>query len=133
MICAVEERSSVSVPLDVGSGCNDADPTGLPRAGLSPNHDLDVLVDRRQQVHQALDREARQLIVTKGRDLRLRHAQHFGGIGLRELALFKHLIQGISQAQLDLTLGGVWKPEIREHVRGAASDRFSSFSVSPCQ
>jgi hypothetical protein len=30
------------------SGRDDTDPSGLPRAGLPPNHDLDVLVERRQ-------------------------------------------------------------------------------------
>ena len=110
-------------------GGDDADPTSLPRAGLSPNHDLDILVERRQQVHQAFDGEARQLVVTKRRDLRLRHSQHLGGIGLRELARFKHLIQRIRQAQLGLTLGGIGKPEIREHVSGATGDRFSPFSA----
>src|SRR5712672_245857 len=50
-----------------------ADPSRLLRAGLSPNHDFDVLVKRRQQVHQAFDGEARQLVVTQRRDLRLRY------------------------------------------------------------
>ena len=76
---------------------DDADPTSLPRAGFSPNHDLDILVERRQQIHQAFEREARQLVVTKRRDLRLGDSQHLGGIGLREPSRFKHLIQGIGQ------------------------------------
>jgi hypothetical protein len=42
------------------SSRHDANPSGLPRARLSPNHDLDILVDRRQQVHQAFDGKARQ-------------------------------------------------------------------------
>ena len=29
--------------------CDDANPPSLPRAGLPPNHDLDILVDRRQR------------------------------------------------------------------------------------
>src|SRR5688572_11896304 len=70
--------------------------------------------------------------MTKRRTLRLRDSQHLGCIGLGELARFKHLIEGIGQAQFRLTLGGVGKPEIREHVSGAASDGFSSFSVLPC-
>ena len=59
--------------------------------------------------------------MTKGGHLRLRHAEHAGGIGLGELARFMHLIQGIGQTQLGLTLGGIGKSEIREHVSGAAS------------
>jgi hypothetical protein len=45
---------------------NDADAGSLAGAGLLPNHDLDVLIECRQQVHQALDGEARQLVVAKG-------------------------------------------------------------------
>ncbi len=71
------------------SGRNDANSACLSRAGFSPNHDLDVLVERRQQVHQAFDGEARQLVVTERRDLGLRDSEHFGGIGLRELARFE--------------------------------------------
>src|SRR5438876_9336141 len=70
--------------------------------------------------------------MTKRRNLRLRDPQHLGSIGLRELARFKHLIQGIGQAQLGLTLGSVGEPEVSEHVSGAASDRLHSFSTSAC-
>ena len=86
MICAVEERPCVSAPLKLGSGCDDTDSTSLPRAGLSPDHNLDVLVERRQQVHQAFHGEARELVVTKRRYLRLRHSQRLGGVGLGEIA-----------------------------------------------
>jgi hypothetical protein len=34
---------------------HDTYPTSLPRTGFSPDHDLDVLVERRRQVHQAFD------------------------------------------------------------------------------
>src|SRR6185503_14348077 len=82
------------------SDCNDADPTSLARAGLLPNYDLDILIERRQQIHQAFDGEARQLVVTKRRNLWLRDTQHLGRIGLRELARLEHLIQGVGQTQL---------------------------------
>src|SRR5262249_27461955 len=52
------------------SSGDDGDPTGLARAGLSANHDLHIPVERRQQVHQALDREACELVVTKRRHFR---------------------------------------------------------------
>jgi hypothetical protein len=55
-----------------GSCRDDADPPSLPRAGLPANHDLDVLVECRQQVHQAFDGETRQLVVAERRNLRLR-------------------------------------------------------------
>ncbi len=70
-------------------------------------HDLDVLVESRQQVHQAFDGEARQLVVTKRRDLRLRDSQHLGCVGLGELPLFQHLIQRMGEAQLGLALDGI--------------------------
>jgi hypothetical protein len=78
------------------AGGQHANPSAFPGARLSPNHDLDILVERRQQVHKALDGKARQLVVTKRRDLRLRDSEHFGGIGLREIPLLQHLIQRIS-------------------------------------
>ena len=124
-----EYGSSRQAPFESFLGGDDADPASLPRAWLSSNHDLDILVERRQQVHQAFDGEARQLVVTKRRHLGLRDSQHLGGIGLRELARFKHLIQRIRQAQLGLTLGSVGEPEVGEHVSGATSDRFSPFSA----
>ena len=37
--------------IRVGLSCNDTDPTTLPGAGLSANHDFDVLVERGEQVH----------------------------------------------------------------------------------
>jgi hypothetical protein len=58
-----------------------------------------ILVERRQQVHQAFDGETRQRVVTKCRDLRLRDSQDLGGIRLRELTRIKYLIQRIGQAQ----------------------------------
>ena len=55
-------------------------------------------------------RRSPQLVVTKRRDLGLRHSQHLGGVNLRELARFKDLIQRIGQAQLRLTRAGIGKP-----------------------
>ncbi len=112
--------------------CDDGDSGNFPRGGFLPNHDLDVLVERRQEVHQTFDGEACQLVVTKRRDLGLRDSQHLGGIGLRDLARFKLLIQRIRQAQLGLTLGTIGKPEICEHVSGPTGDRFFPFSAFAC-
>src|SRR5207247_4909324 len=77
-------------------------PTSLPRAGLSSNHDLDVQIERHQQVHQAFEREARQLVMTERRYLWLRHTEHLGCIGLREPSRFKHLIQKLVASELPL-------------------------------
>ena len=99
-------------------------------SGLSSNHDLDVLVERRQEVHQAFDGKARLLVVRQRRNLRLRNCQHLGGIALRQLAPVHYLIEGKGEAQLGLSLGGVGKAQIGEHVGGAARDRFRPFTVS---
>ena len=40
------ERLGLIAIRRVTLSCDDADSTSLPRAGLSPNHDLDVLVER---------------------------------------------------------------------------------------
>jgi hypothetical protein len=58
------QREVVGIALCTSLGRDDADPTGLPRAGLSSNHDLHIQVDRCQQVHQAFDGEAYQLVAT---------------------------------------------------------------------
>jgi hypothetical protein len=62
IIVVSDQERSYYVPI---LSCDDANPPSLPRAGLPPNHDLDVLVDRRQQVHQAFDGEPLQLVMTK--------------------------------------------------------------------
>jgi len=72
------------------------------------------------------------MVVTERGDLRLRHSQHLGGIGLRELAPVQHLIERIRQAQLGLMLGSIGKPEIREHVSGPTGYRSSPFSAFAC-
>jgi hypothetical protein len=61
--------------------------------------------------------------VTKRRYLWLRDSQHLGRIRLREFSRFQHLIQRIRQAQLGLTLGGIWKAQVGEYVSAAAGDR----------
>ena len=43
-------------------GRDDGNPTSLPRAGLSSNHDVDVVIECRQQLHQAFEREAASLL-----------------------------------------------------------------------
>jgi len=88
------------------------------------------MIERGQQVHQALDREARQLVVTKRPDLGLRDAQHLGGISLRGPAFFERLIQRIRQPQLGLAFSGIGKPEVGEHISGATADQFSPLSVA---
>jgi hypothetical protein len=56
------------------SRCDDTDSSRLPRAGLSPNHNLNILIERGQKIHQAFDGEALQLVATKRGNLRLRHS-----------------------------------------------------------
>jgi hypothetical protein len=65
---------------------NDADPGRLAGPRLPPNHDLDVLIERRQQVHQALDGEAGKLVVPKSGNLWLAHPEHLRGFRLRVAA-----------------------------------------------
>src|SRR5439155_9242976 len=55
-----------------------------------------------------------------------------GGIRLGKPARFKHLIQRIGQAQLGLTLGGVWESKISEYVSGPTDYRFSPISAFAC-
>ena len=101
----------------------DDDATVILHVGrLAPEKNLDILIDGRQQVHQAFDGEAGQLVVAKRGYLRLRQSQHLGGIGLGELAVIQHPIQGIGQAQLGLPLGSVWEPQVGEHVSAAVRD-----------
>jgi hypothetical protein len=55
----------------------------LPRAGFAPNHNLYILVEGRQQVHQTFDGKPRELVVPKRRHFGLRDSQHLGSIGLK--------------------------------------------------
>lgn len=106
------------------------DPGRLPRAGLLSNHDLDIAIDGRQQVHQPLKREAGQPVLAKRREAGLRDAKRLGSRGSRELARFEYLIQDIGKAQPGLTLGGVRKPQVSEHVSGSTRDRLGPFNAS---
>src|SRR5688500_13682734 len=92
----------------------DPDPRCLPRAGLLPNHDLDIEIDGGQQIHQPPKREAGQPVLAKRREAGLRDAKRLGSRGRRELALFEYLIQDMGKAQPGLTLGGVGKPQVGE-------------------
>jgi hypothetical protein len=53
----------------------DRDSTALSRTTLPTDHDLDVLIERRQQVHKPLDGESRELVVPESRHLRLAQAE----------------------------------------------------------
>jgi hypothetical protein len=108
----------------------DPDPGCLPRAGLLSNHDLDIEIDGRQQLQQPLKREASQPVLTKRREAGLRDAKRLRSRGRQELALFEYLIQDIGEAQPGLTLGGVGKPQVGEHVSGSTRDRLGPFHVS---
>jgi hypothetical protein len=46
--------------------------------------------------------------------LRLTHGKDPGRLRLRELPVIKQTVQGISQTQLGLTLGGIRKPKVNE-------------------
>jgi hypothetical protein len=48
-----------TVPVRASSRVDNADPTGLPRAGLSPNHDLHVVVERDLELQIAMVAGAR--------------------------------------------------------------------------
>lgn len=49
------------------------------------------------EVRQSFDREVGQPVLTKRKNLKLRHAQQIGRSPPRELALLQHLTQDISQ------------------------------------
>jgi len=89
-------RRRVVDPNSRGYYTNAARP---PRARLPPDHDLDILIERREQIHQPFDRETRELVVAKSGYFQLRHSEQLGGRRLRQLALQEQLIQGIHQAQ----------------------------------
>jgi hypothetical protein len=61
------EMVAAAVSAIASSGRHYANPRIRPGARLSPDHNLDILVERRQQVHQAFDREARGLVVAESR------------------------------------------------------------------
>lgn len=61
--------------------------------------------------------------MAKRREAGLRDAKRLGSRGLRELARFEYLIQGMGEPQPGLTLGGIGKPQVGKHVSGSTRDR----------
>jgi predicted nucleotidyltransferase component of viral defense system len=106
----VATATAVSTAAHYGSadsGRHDADARRPTRPGFRLDHDLDVLVERGEQGHQALDRESGQLIVPQRRDLGLSQSEQLSCRDLGQFALFDHLIERIGQAELRVAFRGV--------------------------
>jgi hypothetical protein len=103
------------------------DSRGPLRPGLALDDDLDVLVERSQQHHQALHREAGKLVPAQRGHLGLAHSKHSGGVLLRQHALVEDLIECMSQAKLRLPRRGVRKAQVGEPPRTLAAS-FAAFS-----
>src|SRR5439155_13281259 len=73
--------------------------------------------------HEPLDREASELVVMEGGNLRLAEPQQFPRLRLRKLAIGNQLVEGIGQVQFGLTFDGIWISEILEYVRRSSGDR----------
>ena len=84
------------------SGClpllrHHGNPGSRPRSRLVPDHDLHVLVEGREEGHQAFHREPVQLVVGERRRLRLIDPQSFGGGCLRKLPVANDAVDGMGE------------------------------------
>src|SRR5216684_9294197 len=67
--------------------------TGHRSAFGRTNDDPNMLTEYRERLHQALERDAAELIVSDRRNLGLRHAQYLRGSGLGQTLCFEQSIQ----------------------------------------
>lgn len=95
---------------------------GAAGIGARPDDDLHVLIERRQERHQAFDRELIEPVVFQGRDFRLRDTQQRRDFPLFQLAALQQFIDGQGQARLGLPFGGICVAQVGEDVGGAAGD-----------
>jgi hypothetical protein len=85
--------------------------------------DLHVLVERSQEGHQPLDREAVELVVVQSRHFRLADGKLLGRCRLGQAPTRDDAVDGVGEAQFGLPLVGVRVTQIGEHVARAAGDR----------
>ena len=86
------------------------------------DHDLNVLIESSQKLHQTLDRKLIQPVVLQRRDLRLRHVQQAGDLPLFQLARLQQFVDCQGQTRFGLTFGCVRIAKILEHVVRAPGD-----------
>ena len=96
--------------------------SGLTGVGARPDHDLHVLIERDEKLHQAFNRELVKAVVSQGGDFGLRYAEQGANLALFQLARLEQIIHGQRQAGLGLQLSGIGKAQIGEDVGGSAGD-----------
>lgn len=95
----------------------------LTRPGLRLDDYLHVLVERRQERHQALHRETVELLAGERRDLRLADAEFLGGGGLAQALPRDQAVDRMGEPQPRLPYVSVRIAEVGKHVAGASRDR----------
>jgi len=106
-------------PLEAtGNECtlSDRNPPWPPGPWPVADDDLNVLVEAREQPHQALHGEALQTKFRKRRDFRLVDAQQLRCLSLREPASVQDFVDRHSQTDLGLPFTGVRKAEVGEYI-----------------
>lgn len=83
---------------------------------------FDVLAERGEKIHEALDRKGPGLAPHERGDVRLLDAEDFTRLSLCKPALFNQAVDAQCQMRLELLTFGVRKPEVGENVAAALSD-----------
>ena len=96
--------------------------SGLAAIGVRPDHDLHVLIEGSEKLHQTFDGKLIEAIVLQGRNLWLRHAEQGGDFALFELPRLEPFVDGQRQARLGLPYSGIGIAQIDEDVGGSAGD-----------
>jgi hypothetical protein len=91
---------------------------GLTAVGARSDHDLDVLIERGQELHQLFDRELIEPVVFERRDLGLGDAEQHRDFPLLQLAASEQIVDGQSQASFDLPFGCIWVAQVVEDIGG---------------
>lgn len=99
------------------------DMPSLAGVGARPDHDVDILIERGQELHQLFDGELIEPVVYERRDLGLRDAEQRRNFPLFELAVFEQLVDGQCQTRFDLPFGRIGVAQVIEDIGGAARDR----------
>lgn len=110
-----------------GSGGGNEDAGGFAGAGFGADEDINVAVEGGEEVHEAFDGEAGELVVAEGGDFGLMDAQGARGGDLRGMAGGEDAIDGEGQADLGLFLRRIGKAEVGKDVAGAGDDWRSIF------
>ena len=125
------ERPSASLLEGNSLALNYGHPDGScsPGTWSASNDNLEVVAERSHETHETRYRVRAELIAAKCFDRGQGHAQGPGSSCEGKLSAVQRLDYMVGQTKFDLTLCGVWKPEVGEHVLRPSNNRSTSCSL----